>query len=146
LLGGLCAAGSFNMDAQSPSAPAASAPAATAAAPAPAQSFKGCVQQSTTEKSTLVLSTDTVCATLTGKFTASRIAGHEIEIKGVLTPRTAAAPASIRVDGVVEVGKACTDVCSLRPPGSRGLTRGGEIPGREGGTPGEAPSAASPNP
>jgi hypothetical protein len=107
------------------------------------------VQPSSADKSVLVLSAAAVCAKLTGKFSAGEIAGHEIDVTGVLTPRSSAGPASIRVDAVVSVGKACTEVCSLRPPGSRGLSKGGEIPGREGGTPGEAPApaeAAPPNP
>ena len=111
-----------------------------AAAPPPAQEFQGCVQQSPTDKAVLVLSTESACATLSGKFTAAQLDGHQVDLKGVLTPRTSDLPASIRVDTVVSVGKACSDVCSLRPPKSRGLGKGGEIPGKEGGTPGAAPT------
>jgi len=114
-------------------------PDATAPAPAPVQEFQGCVQQSPADKTILILSTDTACAKLTGKLPSTDLAGHQIDLKGVLTPRTRTLPASINVDSVISVGKACSDVCSLRPPGTRGLGKGGETPGKEGGTPGEAP-------
>jgi hypothetical protein len=115
--------------------PSANAPAPAAKAPAPAREFQGCVQPSPTDKTVLVLSTDTACAKLTGSLATSQLTGRQIDLKGVLTPRTHDEPASIRIDSVVSVGKPCSDVCSLRPPGTRGLG-GGEIPGKEGGTPG----------
>jgi hypothetical protein len=119
------------------SLPAAAQSASASDKPASEQSFSGCVQRSATDKDTLILSTDSVCATLGGKVSGTQIAGHQVDLKGVLTPRTPAAPASIQVGSVVSVGKECSDVCSLRPPGSRGLQKGGEMPGKEGGTPGE---------
>jgi hypothetical protein len=124
----------------------ASGPPAAEAAPAapPAQEFQGCVQQSPTDKTTLIINTESACATLTGKFTATQLDGHLVDLKGVLTPRTSALPASIRVDAVVSVGKACSDVCSLKPR-TRGLGKGGEIPGKEGGTPGAAPVQPPPS-
>ena len=94
----------------------------------------------------LILNTETACAKLTGKFSATQLDGHEVDLKGVLTPRTSALPASLRVDAVVSVGKPCSEVCSLTPPKSRGLGKGGEIPGRQGGTPGEAPTQPTPVP
>jgi len=111
------------------------APAPAAKAPAPAREFQGCVQPSPADKTVLVLSTDTVCARLTGSLATPQLTGRQIDLKGVLTPRTHNEPASIRIDSVVSVGKPCSGVCSLRPPGTRGLG-GGEIPGKEGGTPG----------
>jgi hypothetical protein len=122
---------------QTPAAPS------TPAAP-PAQEFQGCVQASPTDKTVLVLNTEAACATLTGKFTATQLDGHQVDLKGVLTPHTRTVPASIHVDTVVSVGKACSNVCSLRPPGTRGLGKGGEIPGKQGGTPGEAPTQPPP--
>jgi hypothetical protein len=127
----------------------ASQAAAAQSTPAPStppasQAFQGCVQPSPTDKTTLILSAETTCAKLTGKFSATDLSGHLVDLKGVLTARTPAAPASIRVDSVTSVGKACSDVCSLHPPGTRGLGRGGETPGKEGGTPGEAPTPAPP--
>jgi hypothetical protein len=115
--------------------PAAAAPTPTAKPPAPAREFQGCVQPSPIDKTVLVLSTDTVCARLVGSLATPQLTGHQIDLKGVLTPRTRDESASIRVDSVVSVGKPCSDVCSLRPPGTRGLG-GGETPGKEGGTPG----------
>jgi hypothetical protein len=103
------------------------------------QEFQGCVQLSPTDNTTLILSTETACAKLTGKVSATDLAGHQVDLKGVLTPRTRTLPASISVDTVISVGKACSDVCSLKPPGTRGLGKGGETPGKEGGTPGEIP-------
>ena len=96
--------------------------------------YSGCVMESAAEKGTYVLSADAVCAKLTGKLATGELAGHEIDLKGVLTPRVARTAASIAVNSVDHVGKSCSDVCSLRPPGTRGL--GGERPGREGGRPG----------
>jgi hypothetical protein len=116
-------------------APAAAAPDPTAKPPAPAREFQGCVQSSPTDKTILVFSTDKVCATLDGGLATPQLAGHQIDLKGILTPRTRNQAASIHIDSVVNVGKPCSDVCSLRPPGTRGLG-GGETPGREGGTPG----------
>jgi len=116
---------------------AAAQSASPAPAAPPAQEFQGCVQPSPTDKTILILNTESACAKLTGKFSATQLDGHLVDLKGVLTPRTPALPASIRVDAVLKVGKPCSDVCSLRPPGTRGLGKGGEIPGKEGGTPGE---------
>jgi hypothetical protein len=100
-------------------------------------SFAGCVQRSTADKTTLILSGETVCAKLTGTFSSEKLLGHEVDLKGVLTERTASTPASIQVDTVNSIGKSCSSTCSLRPPGTRSL--GGEKPGKEGGTPGMAP-------
>jgi hypothetical protein len=104
--------------------------------PAPAN-FAGCVLRSTTDKNTVILSGESVCAKLTGTFSSEKLLGHEVDLKGVLTERTASSPASIEVGAVNSVGKSCSNTCSLRPPGTRGL--GGEKPGKEGGTPGAAP-------
>jgi hypothetical protein len=100
--------------------------------------FAGCVQRATTDKSTVILSGETVCAKLTGTFSAEKLIGHQVDLKGVLTERTAANPASIQVGSINSVGKSCSNTCSLQPPGTRGL-HGGEKPGKEGGTPGAAP-------
>jgi hypothetical protein len=96
------------------------------------------VQKAPDSTTDLVISTPKVCAVLTGKLSADTLTGHQVEITGVLTPRTSTAAASIQVNSVSSVGKACTDVCALHPPMSRGLHRpaNGEIPGSEGGTPG----------
>jgi hypothetical protein len=130
---------------QTPSAQTPPTHATPADTPAPA-TYTGCVQQLPTDKTTLVLSTESICAKLTGTFSATQLDGHQVDLKGVLTPRTSTLPASLRVDSVVTVGKVCSDVCSLRPPKSRGLGKGGEIPGRQGGTPGEAPTQPPPSP
>jgi len=115
-------------------------------ATAPADvTYKGCVQSLPTDKETLVLSSDTVCARLTGKFAAADLAGHEVELKGVLTPRSPGVSASISVGSVVSVGKSCSSTCSLRPPGTRGLGKGSEKPGKEGGTPGLVPTQPPPH-
>jgi hypothetical protein len=128
--------------AQGESASSAQTPPAHAA-PAPASAaYSGCVQQSPTDKDTLVLSAESVCARLTGTLSATQLIGHEIDLKGVLTPRVGTTPASIKVDSVVHVGKSCSDVCALLPPKKRGL--GGEVPGKEGGTPGLAPAKPTP--
>jgi hypothetical protein len=108
-----------------------------AAKPAPA-AYSGCVQKAPDSTTGLVISTPKVCALLTGKVSADALAGHQVELTGILTPRTSSAPASIEVNSVGSVGKACTDVCALKPPMSRGLHRpnDGAVPGTEGGTPG----------
>ncbi len=115
---------------------AASAPAATKP-PAPA-TYSGCVQKAPDSTTTLVISTPTACALLTGKVSVEKLAGHQVELTGILTPRTPTVAASIQVNSVASVGKSCTDICALRPPGTRGLHRPSEnaIPGSEGGTPG----------
>jgi len=127
---------SFEIRAAAQSAPPA------APAPPPQQRFKGCVQASPADKDTLILTAESTCAKLTGKFSAGKLSGHQIDLKGVLAPRTSTDPATIHVDSVVSVGKTCSDVCSLQPPRSRGLKRGGETPGKEGGTPGLTPTPA----
>jgi hypothetical protein len=101
--------------------------------------YAGCVQRSATDKDTIVLSNETLCAKLTGTFSAEKIVGHEVDLKGVLTDRTASTPATIRVGSISSIGKSCSDACSLFPPGKRGLKKG-ELPGKEGGTPGMAPT------
>jgi hypothetical protein len=99
--------------------------------------FSGCVQKAPGSTTVLVISTPTVCATLKGKFSEEKLAGHEVDLKGVLTPGTAAVASSIQVRSVGSVGKSCSEVCSLHPPAKRGLSRKEhEIPGSEGGTPG----------
>ncbi len=111
--------------------------------PAPA-AFSGCVQKAAGSSTTLVINSATVCATLTGKVSVDELAGHQVDLTGVLTPRTASTGASIQVDSVANVGKSCSDVCSLLPPRSRGLHAPTAIPGSEGATPGlTAPSPGS---
>jgi hypothetical protein len=111
--------------------------AANPPAPAPA-TYSGCVQKAPDSTTDLVISTPKVCALLTGKVSVDALAGHQVELTGILTPRTSAAAASIQVSSVGSVGKACTEVCVLKPPMSRGLHRpnDGAVPGSEGGTPG----------
>ena len=46
------------------------------------------VQRSAADKDTLILSGETVCAKLTGTFSADKLSGHEVDLKGVLTERT----------------------------------------------------------
>jgi hypothetical protein len=123
--------------AQAPANPSAAANPPAGAKPAPA-TYSGCVQKAPDSTTGLVISTPKVCALLTGKVSADALAGHQVELTGILTPRTSSAPASIQVDSVGNVGKACTDVCALKPPMSRGLHRpnDGAVPGTEGGTPG----------
>jgi len=106
--------------------------------PAPSN-FAGCVQRSTTDKDIIILSSESVCAKLTGNFAPEKLVNHQVSLKGVLTERTADTPAIIRIGSVGSVGKSCSDSCSLQPPGTRGLRRG-EKPGKEGGTPGIAPT------
>jgi hypothetical protein len=108
--------------------------------PAPA-TYKGCVQKAPGTYGALLISTSTSCAKLTGKVPSDDAIGHEIELNGTLTPRTASAAASLQVDSVVSVGNACSKVCALRPPGTRGLHPPQDAPkatpGTEGGTPGK---------
>jgi len=107
--------------------------------PAEPATYSGCVQKASGSSTDLVISTPKVCARLQGKVSADDLVGHQVELKGVLTPRSSSVAASIQVDSVVSVGKSCSDVCSLRPPGSRGLhPPPGAVPGSEGGTPGVA--------
>ncbi|HEX9198360.1 MAG TPA: hypothetical protein VF865_02285 [Acidobacteriaceae bacterium] len=111
-------------------APASAAPAAKPGA------FTGCVQKEP-GTSNLVISTPNVCARLTGKSATEKLVGHEIDLHGILVPRTASTAASIQVESVTKVGKSCTDVCALQPPGTRSLhPKDHEVPGSEGGTPG----------
>jgi len=121
---------------------AAQAPvsATQADSPAPAAAkYSGCVMRLDADKDTLEINTATTCAKLTGKFVASDIAGHEVDLTGVLTAGSGKIPASLSVGSVTSVGKSCSSTCSLLPPRSRGLGKGGELPGKEGGTPGVAP-------
>lgn len=106
--------------------------------PSAPATYSGCVQKAPDAPTTLVISTATACARLAGNVSADTLAGHQVELTGILTPRTPSIPASIQVDSVGSVGKSCTDVCSLRPPGTRGLHRPNDnaVPGTEGGTPG----------
>jgi len=119
------------------SAQSAGSEPAAAKPPAPA-TYSGCVQKAPNSTTDLVISTPPACARLTGNVSADTLAGHQVELTGILTPRTPSAAASLRVNSVSSVGKACTDVCSLHPPGTRGLHGpvGNAVPGSEGGTPG----------
>jgi hypothetical protein len=105
--------------------------------PAPT-AFSGCVQKAPGSADTLVISTPNACATLKGAVSVDKLSGRQVDLKGVLTPKTPSAPASIDVTTVVSVGQSCSEVCSLKPPGTRGLHRppANEVPGTEGGTPG----------
>lgn len=104
--------------------------------------YSGCVMASPSDKDTLLLSTDSVCATLSGKFATPNLAGHQIDLTGEFTPRAGSTPASIAIDSVDKIGKSCSEVCSPLPPRSRGL--GGERPGREGGRPGATTTPPTP--
>ena len=117
--------------AQAPAAPASSTP------PKPA-SFSGCVQKAP-DSTDIILSTTTTCARLTGDAaSADKLAGHQVDLTGIFTARTSSTSASIQVNSVQKVGAACSEVCSLHPPSSRGLQRPSNqaIPGSVGGTPG----------
>ncbi len=103
--------------------------------------YSGCVMASPIDKDTLILNSDSVCADLTGKFATPDLAGHQIDLKGVLTPRAGTTPASIAIDSVDKIGKSCSEVCSPLPPRTRGL---GERPGREGGRPGATTTPPTP--
>ena len=98
--------------------------------------FTGCAQASS---GTVVLSAPNVCAVLKGKLSADQVTGHQIELKGVLSPATRSAPATIQVESVSSIGQSCTETCVVRPRG-RGLHppagTASEVPGSEGGTPG----------
>jgi hypothetical protein len=111
----------------------------SSATPHAASRYAGCVQRSTTDKDTIILSGETFCAKLTGTFSAEKLVGHEVDLKGVLTDATASVPAMINVGSIGSIGKSCSEVCSLFPPGKRGLKKG-DYPGKEGGTPGMAPT------
>jgi len=128
---GLAAAGFVGLaSAQTPAQPEAPAK------PAAPATYKGCVQKAPNSSTELVIKTATSCAKLTGQINVDQLAGHQVELTGMLTPRSGPQPATIKVDSVGSVGETCSDVCSLTPPRSRGLGHGGEIPGSEGGTPG----------
>lgn len=117
--------------AQAPAAPASSTPSKPA-------SFSGCVQKAP-DSTDVIISTPTTCARLTGDAaSADKLAGHQVDLTGIFTPRAASTPASIKVNSVSKVGAACSEVCSLKPPSSRGLQRPNNqaIPGSVGGTPG----------
>jgi hypothetical protein len=115
----------------------AQAPDSTPPKPPAPQTFQGCVQKAPGSTASLIISSGSVCATLKGSLADEKLAGHEIELTGVLTPRTGAAAASIQVNSVGSVGKSCSDVCSPLPPRSRGLHPPDQaIPGTQGGTPG----------
>jgi hypothetical protein len=120
----------------------AQASAATPATPPPAPAtYTGCVQKAPGSDTALIISTPNACARLTGKVSADDLAGHQIELKGILTPRTPSSSATMQVDSVVKVGSTCSDVCLLKPPGTRGLHPPDKaIPGSEGGTPGAVPT------
>jgi len=119
------------------SAQAPANPPAPPTPPAPA-TYSGCVQKAPDSTTDLVISTAKVCALLAGKVSVDTLAGHQVELTGILTARTASAAASIQVNSVGSVGKSCTETCALHPPLSRGLHRpaDGMVPGTEGGTPG----------
>jgi len=116
---------------------AIAAGAQQAAQTSPAK-FTGCVQVSS---GTVVLSAPNVCAVLKGKISADQVTGHQIELKGILSPATKTTSATIQVDSVSSVGKSCSETCAVRPRG-RGLHppagTANEAPGSEGGTPGAA--------
>ena len=102
-----------------------------------AATYSGCVQKAPDSPTTLVISTPTACAKLTGKVSADTLAGHAVVLNGILTPSSTSTPASIQVNSVSSVGNSCSDVCSLRPPGARGLHKpDNAVPGSEGGTAG----------
>jgi hypothetical protein len=115
-------------------------PPASPKPPAPA-TYSGCVQKAP-DSTDLVLSTPKVCALLTGKppakLSVDVLAGHQVELTGILTPRTSSAAASIEVHSLGSVGNACSETCALHPPLSRGLHKPTDsaVPGTEGGTPG----------
>lgn len=102
--------------------------------------FSGCVQKSSGERPVLILNAPNACAVLEGKAARAELAGHEVQLTGILVPRTASAPTTIRVSAITERGAVCSSTCVPEPPGTRGLHRPSdhEIPGSEGGTPGES--------
>jgi hypothetical protein len=58
----------------------------TASKPPVAATYSGCVQKAPDSPTTLVISTPTACARLTGKVSADTLAGHAVVLNGILTP------------------------------------------------------------
>jgi hypothetical protein len=111
-------------------------PAQTVTTATPPTTFTGCVQRSANDNTVLIVSGKDFCVKLTGTFSGDKLAGHQATVRGTMVAGSTTQPAAIQVTSVTSIGAACSDACSLAPPGGRGLKKKGELPGREGGTPG----------
>ena len=96
--------------------------------------YVGCATVLPQANNTLVLSSAGSCFLLGGSVT-SALVGHQIQVNAVLVPQQGVQPISLQVKSVVAVKAACSQTCTLQPPGTRGLGPR-DKPGREGGTPG----------
>jgi hypothetical protein len=103
--------------------------------PAAETAYTGCVMS--TEAGDWTFCEPNDCSLLQGKYVGAKLAGHRVTLHAAVQAATASTPRTLVVSSVVSIGAACSERCSLRPPGHRGLG-GHEHPGSEGGTPGVA--------
>ncbi len=120
--------------------------AATAQGSAPAKpsTYAGCVTALPQASEMLVLSTPESCYLLSGAVSPA-MAGHQVQLSAILIPQQGTQPITLQVKSVLGTKAACSQTCTLRPPGTRGLGPK-DKPGREGGTPGVTNSPGSPQP
>ena len=97
---------------------------------------EGCVMASPDDAKVLLLAEEASCSVLTGKLAKPDLLGHVIVLGGIDTAATTTEPQSVKVQKIVSQGVACHRVCTLEPPGHRGLHKK-EKPGSQGGTPGQ---------
>ena len=79
------------------------------------------------------------CMLLSGSFQGETAAGHVTTFRGLLLEPSGMAPLTLEVKSSVAIKNACSEACTLEPPGSRGI-HGKEKPGPEGGPPGLKPT------
>ncbi len=95
----------------------------------------GCVTRSAAVPDALVLRSKESCSQLAGAGAKNSLVGHEVSLEGKLDLATADTPETLHITAVTQVGGACTQTCTLEPPGKRGL-RKKEIPAGKASTPG----------
>ena len=121
LLGSMLMVADFGM-AQAPAKPAST-------------THTGCVTVTADDANSFVLAEGDSCSLLSGKLASRQLAGHVIVLRGVFADATTNDPQTIVIERVDSVGPACSQTCTLEPPGHRGLRKKPKT-GTNGGTPG----------
>ena len=97
-------------------------------------SYTGCLTPVSTAPDNFVLANANRCY-LVADPAAAKGVGHEVVLKASLVPQQGNQPITLVLKGPVEVKAACSQTCTLHPPGTRGLGPG-DKPGPEGATQG----------
>ena len=104
------------------------------ASPAVPATYRGCMTALSATTNDYVLASGDRCYYVHDASAAKGV-GHEVVLRAVLIPQQGPQPTTLALKGAVTVRAACSQACTLQPPGTRGLGPH-DKPGPEGATQG----------